>query len=142
MAAIWPSGGRVNKNKSSKTLNQENTYHIWRKSRGSVVFCGSSDGKICLQYRRPGFNPLEKGMATHTSILAWEIPWTEGPDRVQTMGFQRARHDWATNTIRSVQLKSILHAKELLVLRANRKPIFRYVWVYKSYRLWILLKII
>ena len=36
---------------------------------------------------------LEKGMATHSSILAWEIPWTEEPGGQQSMGSQRARHD-------------------------------------------------
>ena len=36
---------------------------------------------------------LEKGMATHLSILAWRIPWTEGPGRLQSMGLQRVRHD-------------------------------------------------
>ena len=36
---------------------------------------------------------LEKGMATHSSILAWRIQWTEEPDRLQSMGSQRARHD-------------------------------------------------
>ena len=36
---------------------------------------------------------LEKAMATHSSILAWEIPWTEEPGRVQSMGLLRVRHD-------------------------------------------------
>ena len=35
-------------------------------------------------------------MATHSSILAWEIPWTEGPGGLQTVGFQRVRHDSVT----------------------------------------------
>ena len=39
-----------------------------------------------------GENPLERGMATHSSILAWRIPWTEEPDRPQSMGSQRAGH--------------------------------------------------
>ena len=43
-------------------------------------------------------DPLEKGMATHSSILAWEIPWTEEPGGLQSMGSQRIGHDWATNT--------------------------------------------
>ena len=34
-------------------------------------------------------DPLEKGMATHSSILAWRIPWTEKPDGLQSMGSQR-----------------------------------------------------
>ena len=37
-------------------------------------------------------------MATHCSILAWEIPWTEEPGRLQSTGSQTVRHDWATNT--------------------------------------------
>ena len=36
---------------------------------------------------------LEKGVTTHSSILAWKIPWTEGPDTLQSMGLQRIRHD-------------------------------------------------
>jgi len=36
---------------------------------------------------------LEKGMATHSSILAWRIPWTEEPGRLQSMGSQRVRHN-------------------------------------------------
>ena len=38
-------------------------------------------------------DPLEKGMATHSSILAWRIPWTEEPGRLQSIGSQRVRHD-------------------------------------------------
>ena len=44
-------------------------------------------------------DPLEKEMATHSSILAWEIPWTEEPDGLQSMGSQRVGHDWATNPL-------------------------------------------
>ena len=43
-------------------------------------------------------DPLEKRMATHSSIVAWRIPWTEEPGKLQSMGSQRIRHDWATNT--------------------------------------------
>ena len=43
-------------------------------------------------------DPLEKGMVTHSSILAWRIPWTEEPGELQSMGLQRVGHDWATNT--------------------------------------------
>ena len=38
-------------------------------------------------------DPLEKGMATHYSILAWKIPWTKEPGRLQSVGSQRVRHD-------------------------------------------------
>ena len=37
-------------------------------------------------------DPLEKGMATHSSFLAWRIPWTEEPGRLQSMGLQRVKH--------------------------------------------------
>ena len=38
---------------------------------------------------------LEKGMATHSSILVWRIPWTEEPGGLQSTGRQRVRHDWS-----------------------------------------------
>ena len=38
-------------------------------------------------------DPLEKGMATHSSILAWRIPWTEEPGKLWSMGSQRVRHN-------------------------------------------------
>ena len=40
--------------------------------------------------------PLEKAVATHSSILAWEVSWTEEPGGLQSMEWQRVRHDWAT----------------------------------------------
>ena len=42
-------------------------------------------------------DPLEKTMATHSTILPWRIPWTEEPGKLQSMGSQRVRHDWVTN---------------------------------------------
>ena len=38
-------------------------------------------------------NPLEEGMTTHSTILAWRIPWTKEPGGLQSMGSQRVRHD-------------------------------------------------
>ena len=38
-------------------------------------------------------DPLEKGRATHSTILTWRIPWTEEPGGLQSMGLQRVRHD-------------------------------------------------
>ena len=43
-------------------------------------------------------DPLEKEMATHSSILAWRIPWTEEPGGLQSMGLQRVGHNSVTNT--------------------------------------------
>ena len=45
-----------------------------------------------------GEDPLKKGMASHSSILTWRIPWTEEPGGLQMMGSQRVGHDGATNT--------------------------------------------
>ena len=49
-------------------------------------------------------DPLQKGMATYSSILAWRIPWPEEPGRLQSMGSQRVRHNWTTNTFTSCSL--------------------------------------
>ena len=60
--------------------------------------------RIRLQCRRPGFHPwvrkipLEKGMATHCSILAWRIPWTKESGGPQSMGSQRSGHDPVAHT--------------------------------------------
>ena len=46
------------------------------------------------QFRSLGWeDPLEKGMVTHSSILAWRVPWKEEPGGLQSMGSQRVRHD-------------------------------------------------
>ena len=49
-------------------------------------------------------DPLEKEMATHSSILAWRIPWTEEPGRLRSMGLQRVRHNWASKTFTSINV--------------------------------------
>ena len=50
-----------------------------------------------------GEDPLERGMATHSSILAWRIPQTEEPGGIQSMGSQRVGHDWVTNAFTTFQ---------------------------------------
>ena len=47
-------------------------------------------------------DPLWKEMVTYSNILAWKIPWTEEPGGLQSMGSQRVRHNWVTNTVRYV----------------------------------------
>ena len=47
----------------------------------------------------------EKAMTTHSSTLTWEIPWTEEPGRLQSMGLQRVRHDW----VASLSLFTFMH---------------------------------
>ena len=63
----------------------------------------------------------EKGMATHSRILAWRILWAEEPGRLQSMGSQKVRHDWVTNTFTEtsedfVILYEIMHAESLGVV--------------------------
>ena len=54
-------------------------------------------------------DPLEKEMATHSSTLAWKIPWTEEPGRLQSVGSQRVEHDWVTSlTLCAKSLQSCL----------------------------------
>ena len=60
--------------------------HFACNAGGQGLMCGSG-------------RSLEKGMATHSNILPWRIPWTEEPGKLQLMGLQRVRHDWATNTM-------------------------------------------
>ena len=54
-------------------------------------------------------DPLEKGMATHSSILAWRIPWTEEPGGLQSIGSERVRHDQETNTHTHTRVLDFLH---------------------------------
>ena len=76
----------------------------WKKDtlRGDLELCGLVVG-ICGYLWDPSiicgylWDPLEKEMATHSSILAWRIPQTEEPGRLQSMGLQRVGHDWASS---------------------------------------------
>ena len=78
---------------------------LWNAPRGKLIECrphGGSDGKESpamqkIRVRSLGReDPLEKGMATHSSALAWRIPRAEEPGKLQSMGSQRVRHDWVT----------------------------------------------
>ena len=54
-------------------------------------------------------NALEKGMATHSSILDWRIPWTEEPCGLQSMGSWKVGHDWAANTHKYINERWCTH---------------------------------
>ena len=64
-------------------------------------------------------DPLEKGMATHSSILAWRTPWTEESGGLPSTGSQRVRHDGATNTHTCMLLITQLK-KECDLLRRHK----------------------
>ena len=68
--------------------------------------------------------PLEKRMATHSSILAWRIPWTEEPSGLCSMGLQTVGHDWTTNIF------TLLHSP---CLRFVFSFFFFFFWKIKSF---------
>ena len=76
-----------------------NSLFIYTSVKRPQGFPGGSDGKAsACNAGDPGSSlgwedPLEKEMATQSSTLAWKIPWTEEPCRLQSMGSQRVRHD-------------------------------------------------
>ena len=58
--------------------------------------CQCRRHKRCMHIQSLGQeDPLEEGMATHSSILAYRIPWTDKPGRLQSMGSHRVRHNWS-----------------------------------------------
>ena len=74
----------------------------WANSGNSgwLYFLGSkitADGDCSHEIKRHLLLGTEKAMATHSSTLAWKIPWTEEPGRLQSMGSLRVGHDWATS---------------------------------------------
>ena len=67
-------------------------------------------------------DPLEEGMATHSSILAWRIPWTEEPGGLQSTGSKRVGHNWATSLSLSFQdTHSLTIQSSWSVLKVYRK---------------------
>ena len=69
----------------------------WRGFPGSAS--SQDPTRQCRTHMRCGFgmhwdDPLEEGMATHSSLLAWRIPWTEEPGGLQSLGSQREGHGW------------------------------------------------
>ena len=70
---------------------------LWLSSYFMGFPCGSNGKESACNVRFLDWeDPLEKGEASYSSILAWRILWTEEPGRLQSMGSQRVEHDWAT----------------------------------------------
>ena len=82
-----------------KNRDTEIRVHGFDSSSNTCCFPGGSEGKVSAYNvgdlsSIPGSGrSLEKEMATHFSTLAWKIPWTEEPGRLQSMGLQRVGHD-------------------------------------------------
>ena len=85
-------------------------------------------------------DPLEKEMAIHSSTTAWKIPWTEEPDRLQSMGSQRVGHDWETSL--SLSKMGIVNYRSIdLKVSAFRKftiCFFLFVCFFKIYLFYFL----
>ena len=74
-------------------------------------------------------DPLEKGMAIHSSILAWKIPWTVEPGGLQSMELQRIRHDWENNTYTHAHVHFCLSVWATLRIHDNlHKMIDLFIW--------------
>ena len=65
------------------------------------------------------FHALEKEMATHSSVLAWRIPWTEKPGGLQSMGSHRVRHDWSALAAAAAAFYKKNHDKPNSVLKSR-----------------------
>ena len=80
--------------KQNQIINMDRISELW------LNFCYSSNTYVCVYVYI-----LEKAMAPHSSTLTWKIPWMEEPDRLQSMGSLRVRHDWVT----SLSLSTFMH---------------------------------
>ena len=99
------SGGAVGKESTCQCRRHE----MWARSLGQE-------------------DPLEKGMATHSSILAWEISWMEEPAGLQSMGSQRAEHSWA-HTLHGMAIVLCLFKFPYIVTAFLRKLLYLAYWV-------------
>ena len=101
---------------------------LYNKTSGLYILCSKNKALLVAQMvkRLPTMwetwvqslgreDPLEKKMATHSSTLAWRIPWKEEPGGLKSMGLQRVGHDWAT----SLSLPLCFWTKLSLVLLAQ-----------------------
>ena len=84
-------------------------------------------------------DPLEKGMATHSSILAWRIPWTEEPGRLQSVGSRRVRHDWATSFHCHFMVSKYIYMSLFPVFRGIAAVLWTFVWSFSPETLSFLL---
>ena len=85
---------------SSLLANTTEKQYVWQSIMSWLGLPGGSVVKnlpMQMWVQSLGWEgPLEKEMATHSNILVWEIPWTEGPGGLQSMGLQRVGHNLAT----------------------------------------------
>ena len=76
-------------------------------------------------------DPLGKGIATHSSILAWRIPWREEPGGLQSMGSQRVWYNWMPNTKEQKDSGTIRHLLIIIILFTLWRNLSRITWICK-----------
>ena len=81
--------------KTEGSLGRTEVHLPWLSERSPVgeMVQSSGEGELQCIFEQDSGDFVEKGMAPHSSTLAWKIPWMEEPGRLQSMGSQRVRHD-------------------------------------------------
>ena len=106
--SLWTSHNKLIENCSNTQIVED---CFWRhRLMPKLITRWLSDKEFACQCRRcssvPGSgSALEEEMPTSSSILAWEIPWTEEPGALQSIGLQRAGHDWTWFTLCATEQK-------------------------------------
>ena len=102
---VWGAWGKRGQERSGMPLVHHRMFRLSHQRKGKwIANCLRCPGlKPTLLQEREFLNAdwcgllAEKAMAPHSSTLAWKIPWTEEPDRLQSMGSQRVGYDWTTS---------------------------------------------
>ena len=87
-------------------------------------------------------DPLEEGMATHSRILAWRIPWREEPGGLQSMGSQRVRHNWSNLACLHVTLSICLQCHFTRIMLCHFIISVSILWVKISFHTFLICFII
>ena len=92
---LW---GRTELDTTEATSQQQQQQHVYWSSLVAQIVKNMPVMQETWIWSLGQEDPLKKGMATHSSILAWRVSWTEEPGRLQSVESQRIGHNWATNT--------------------------------------------
>ena len=118
--------------------------HLLIKNSQSPIYCSGSPGGPVVKNlfamqeiwvpSRVWKDPLEKEMATHSSILAWKIPWTEDSGGLESRGISGVRHVWVTKQQQPKILfrEFALAKKPIFILFFFQKPIIPHIWRLKN----------
>ena len=138
---------RLREDKHLVSVKTTSKWHSQDLNPGSLTvgFLGGSDGKestcnvgdpglTLASGRSPG-----EGNGNHSCILAWKIPWAEEPGGLQSMGWQRVRHDWVTNTYKQPAelLKGGIFWKYRSFLESSTSEIPGHLWLFFFLKNWL-----